>query len=50
VRSRISPSGSLSVTAIAASVLAGCSSPRQKDCKGVMPLVQESKSARAVVP
>lgn len=39
---------SLSVVAFTVGVLAGCTSPREKDCKKVMPLVEESKAARVV--
>ena len=34
------------MVAILGGGLAGCASPREKDCKAVMPLVEESKSAR----
>ncbi len=36
------------MAAIAAGALVGCTSPREKDCKVVMPLVEESKHARIV--
>ena len=36
------------LAALAAGALVGCTSPREKDCKVVMPLVEESKNARIV--
>lgn len=38
----------VSVVGLVAGSLAGCTSPREKDCKRVLPLVEESKSARVV--
>ena len=38
----------LAFAALAAGALVGCTSPREKDCKVVMPLVEESQNARIV--
>ena len=45
---RSSIPAAVTALALTGGLLAGCTSPREKDCKKIMPLVEESKSARVV--